>query len=129
MCVSAKIDVMGKALDYLEEALNKKTKDPLILDASIHRFEFSVDLSWEALKCCLRREGVKATTPRDCLKHAFIYNWIKDDVSWLKMLHDYALTSSSYDTYIASQIYDRLLIHHESMKQLHNFLANKFLCF
>jgi hypothetical protein len=55
MCVNAKIDVMGKALDYLEEALNKKTKDPLILDASIHRFEFSVDLSWEALKCCLLR--------------------------------------------------------------------------
>jgi nucleotidyltransferase substrate binding protein (TIGR01987 family) len=129
MCVNTKIDVMGKALDCLEEALSKSTKDLLALDASIHRFEFSVELSWEALKHCLLQEGIKTTTPRDCLKHAFVYNWIKDDVSWLRMLQDHTLASSSYDTYIASQIYNRLLTHYKSMKQLHLFLTNRFLCF
>ena len=129
MCVSTKINVMGKALECLIEALNSKTKNLLVLDAAIHRFEFSVELSWEALKCCLLQEGIKATTPRDCLKHAFLYSWIKDDVSWLKMLQDHTLASSSYDAYIASQIYTRLLTHYNLMKQLHVFLTNRFLCF
>ena len=50
------IDALGNALKRLEESLAFDLSQPLVVDACIQRFEFSIELTWKMLKkCCKRR--------------------------------------------------------------------------
>lgn len=63
---------LERALDRLGKALQEPESNPLVVDATIQRFEFSVELFWKALRRLLAAEGegVDAATPRETLKHA-----------------------------------------------------------
>ncbi|WP_448215770.1 HI0074 family nucleotidyltransferase substrate-binding subunit [Endozoicomonas sp. 2B-B] len=99
---------------------------PLVIDASIQRFEFSIELSWKTLKACLAQEGITANTPRECMQQAYAAHWFDDEKAWLSMLKDYNLTSHTYKEDLALEIYRRLPGHYQAMKALHVFLTNHF---
>ena len=69
--MKATLDSLGKALDRLEEALGQPLENPLAVDATIQRFEFTIELFWKALKRCLEFEGIDASTPRSALQQAY----------------------------------------------------------
>ena len=122
MSVDLKLESLGNALQRLGESLQYDESQPLVVDASIQRFEFSVELSWKTLKACLALEGIEANTPRECIQQAFAAHWLDDDKAWLSMLKDRNLTSHTYKENLALEIYRRLPDHHQAMQALHTFL-------
>ena len=126
MSVDLKLDALGKALQRFHESLQFEESQPLVIDASIQRFEFSIELSWKTLKACLALEGVTANTPRECLQQAFAAHWFDDEQAWLSMLKDRNLTSHTYKEDLALEIYRRLPGHYQAMRTLHTFLSSRF---
>ena len=124
MSVDLKLAALGKALQRFHESLQFDESQPLVIDASIQRFGFSIELSWKTLKACLAQEGISANMPRECMQQAFAAHWFNDEKAWLSMLKDRNLTSHTYKEDLALDIYRRLPAHYQAMKALHTFLAN-----
>jgi len=77
-------------------------------DATIQRFEYTIELYWKLLKKILLQEGVVTNAPREILKAAFQNQLIDQELSWLDMLKDRNSTSHTYDEELANNIYDRI---------------------
>ncbi|WP_257266808.1 nucleotidyltransferase substrate binding protein [Endozoicomonas sp. ONNA2] len=123
MSVDLKLDALGKALQRFHESLQYDENQPLVMDASIQRFEFCIELSWKTLKATLDQEGINANTPRECLQQAYAAYWFDDEAAWLSMLKDRNLTSDTYKKDLALAIYRRLPGHYQAMHGLYTFLA------
>ena len=78
------------------------------IDATIQRFEFTIELFWKLLKKILLSKGVSTQYPRDVLQEAYAGNLIDDEQVWLNMMNDRNQTSHSYDEELANQIYERI---------------------
>jgi nucleotidyltransferase substrate binding protein (TIGR01987 family) len=49
------------------------------IDASIQRFEFSIELSWKLLKHILESLGIQANSPKDIMRQAYANKLINDE--------------------------------------------------
>lgn len=107
MNAQLKIDALGNALKRLEESLAFDLSQPLVVDACIQRFEFSIELTWKMLKKCLAIEGIEVNTPRESIQQAYAIHWLNDESEWLSMLKDRVLTSQTYKDDLALEIYRR----------------------
>ena len=99
---------LGRALTRLEEALNEPDTNSLVIDGTIQRFEFVIELFWKAFKRILSREGIQVSTPRESIKQAYQVGWIEDEEAWLEMLRDRNETSHVYDEATARRIYESI---------------------
>ena len=122
-----KIDALGNALKRLEESLAFDLSQPLVVDACIQRFEFSIELTWKTLKKCLAIEGIEANTPRESIQQAYTIHWVNDETEWLSMLKDRVLTSQTYKDDLALEIYRRLPSHFAAMMALYQLLNTRFI--
>lgn len=78
------------------------------VDATIQRFEFTIELFWKLLKNILESKGVEVQYPKDVLREAFKGDLIHDEHLWLMMLKDRNLTSHTYDETLADVIYQHI---------------------
>lgn len=99
---------LNKALSRLEEAVERQGPDRLIIDGTIQRFEFTIEIYWKVFKRFLELEGIETKTPREALKGAFKAAWLENDDVWLKMLQDRNQTSHMYDEAQADEIYENI---------------------
>lgn len=98
-----------KALMSLSVIVNQPMReDRSNIDATIQRFEFTIELFWKLLKKILYTQGVTVQYPRDILKEAYAGGLIDDEQIWLSMLNDRNQTSHTYDEDLADQIYLRI---------------------
>jgi nucleotidyltransferase substrate binding protein (TIGR01987 family) len=95
-------------LTRLKEALDESETNSLIIDGTIQRFEFVIELYWKAFKRILDREGIQVSTPRESVKQACQVGWIEDEEAWLQMLRDRNETSPVYDEATALRIYESI---------------------
>ena len=104
-----KLENYSKALIRLEQSLSRDTKDELVLDAVIQRFEFTYELSWNLIKLYLLYNGIaEVRTPREAFKEAFATGIINEGDTWINMLDDRNLTSHTYDEIEAREIYEKI---------------------
>ena len=102
-----------KAIERLGHALSKDpSKDSIILDGTIQRFEFTFELAWKLAKAVLRYNGIDADTPRLVIKEAFKSRLIKNGDDWIDMLEDRNKTSHIYDEQQALKIYNKIKDNH-----------------
>lgn len=100
---------LEKALLALENIAFKPMQDDRVnVDATIQRFEFTIELFWKLLKAILESKGVEAQYPKDVLSEAYKGHLINDEFAWLSMLKDRNLTSHTYDAKLADEIYVRI---------------------
>jgi nucleotidyltransferase substrate binding protein (TIGR01987 family) len=100
---------LGEALDRLEEAVAEpEGANRLVIDGTIQRFEFSVELFWKTLRRALEREGIIASTPRETLRAAYAAGWLAEEALWLAMLADRNRTSHIYSHTMAREIWLRI---------------------
>ena len=124
-----RVSDLNNAISRLEESIedSKKIELSTLKDGVIQRFEFTMELSWKALKNYLNSEGVEeAITPKSTVRAAFKVGIIKNIDIWIKMLDDRNLTSHTYNQLIADEIYERIV--DEYFIELRNnfdFLKNK----
>ena len=100
---------LEKALAKLIIALNKPMEaDRTNIDASIQRFEFTIELFWKLLKRLIENLGGEVSFPKEVLKEAYRANMISNEQIWLLMLEDRNQTSHTYDEELADKIYKNL---------------------
>jgi nucleotidyltransferase substrate binding protein (TIGR01987 family) len=91
----------------LKEAV-EMDENPLSIDGTIQRFEFTFEQAWKTVQKFLRFEGVDCNSPRNCMKEAFSIGLVSDEELWLDMLDDRNMTSHIYDETQAKNIYSRI---------------------
>lgn len=120
---------LNNAINRLEEAIedSKKIELSTLKDGVIQRFEFTVELSWKALKNYLNSEGIDtAITPKSSVREAFKIEIIENVNTWIEMLDDRNLTSHIYNQLIADEIYERIVNqYYKELKNNFEFLKNK----
>lgn len=118
---------LGQALSRLKKALASPIdENRFIIDATIQRFEFSIELLWKVLKKALELEGKETNSPREALQQAYIMKWINDETFWLNMLKNRNLTSHTYKEKTADEVYQNIKIYYPEMQSLHDFIKEKF---
>jgi nucleotidyltransferase substrate binding protein (TIGR01987 family) len=111
-------DDLGRSLDRLAEALGISAEEPLAIDGTIQRFEFTFELFWKAVRRLLARQGIEANSPKAVLQQAYRLGWLDDEPKWLKVLEDRNLTSHTYREALALEIYGRIPAHHAAMREV-----------
>jgi nucleotidyltransferase substrate binding protein (TIGR01987 family) len=100
---------LTRALDRFGEALARDAAaDPIVIDAAIQRFEFSIELFWRVLQAALLRDGIAAASPRAALRAAYAQGWLAEEAVWLAMIEDRNRTSHTYREALAKLVFDRL---------------------
>lgn len=100
---------LGRAPDRLEEAVAQpEAANPLVIDGTIQRFEFALELFWKSLKRLLAAEGIETATPKETSGAAYQAHWLHDQTAWLDMLADRNRTSHVYDAAMARSIHGRI---------------------
>jgi len=70
---------LERAMTKLEEALTIAKDRELVIEGTIQRFEYVIELMWKVLKRALEYEGIHPKSPRDSLREAFRIDWIHDE--------------------------------------------------
>ena len=123
--VRQSMENLGRALERLNEALQEECNE-FMIDATIQRFEFCIELFWKTLKRQLAYEGIEATTPRETVKHAYKNDWLREETLWIDMLDDRNRTSHIYSEEMAIEIYGHIKDYHKELAQTYQFLADRY---
>jgi nucleotidyltransferase substrate binding protein (TIGR01987 family) len=101
---------LEKALSKLEAALLIPRDRELVVEGTIQRFEYVIELMWKTLKRALEFEGIHPKTPRESVKEAFKIGWLDDEDEWHDMLDSRNTTSHNYlDEELAEDNYDDIV--------------------
>lgn len=97
------------------------------IDATIQRFELTIELFWKLLKRILASKGIEVLYPKDVLRQAYAGKLIDNEDAWLNMLRDRNLTSHTYNEDLADEIYGNIRGYYpiikatfDKLKQLHD---------
>ncbi len=116
-----------KALSALEIMIDEPMhKNRMNIDATIQRFEFSIELFWKLLQKILVSKGEELVYPRDVLRAAYKGKLINDEQAWLAMANDRNLTSHTYNEELADTIYHNIKKYYPIMKQTYAALATNY---
>ena len=118
---------LKKAIDRLREALEVPRTDPLVVEGTIQRFEFVIEIFWKALKRALEYEGIVVKTPRESLKQAFAAGWLSDETAWLDMLDTRNTTSHLYlHEDLVEEAYDDIIKNFPELERTYEFLRDRY---
>ena len=86
------------ATERLKEAL-QETENDIIIDGTLHRFEFTFELAWKTMKDYLEYSGIieGIGSPREIIKTAFANGIIEDGEKWINMMLARNSLSHLYD--------------------------------
>jgi nucleotidyltransferase substrate binding protein (TIGR01987 family) len=101
-------------------------ENPLAIDATIQRFELTIELFSKALKYLLDHEGIETTTPRNALQEAYRAGWLQNEEAWLQMLRDQNETSHTYDEAKAREIDAHIRANVPELRRSYAFLLDRF---
>lgn len=94
------------ATERLKEALQEKEND-IVIDGTLHRFEFTFELAWKTMKDYLEYSGIidGVGSPREIIKTAFENGIIEDGEEWIKLMLARNSLSHLYDEEKSREIY------------------------
>jgi nucleotidyltransferase substrate binding protein (TIGR01987 family) len=117
---------LGDALDRLSDILAAPVdKDRFIIDGTIQRFEFCIELFWKNFKNLLELEGKEALSPKQAVAQAYQMKWFDQEALWLSMLNDRNITSHTYKKYKADAVYQRIKTYYPEMRATYELLTRR----
>jgi nucleotidyltransferase substrate binding protein (TIGR01987 family) len=117
----------GKALGSLElMAAEPMQANRGNIDATIQRFEYTIELFWKLLKRVLQSLGREVVYPKDILREAYAGKLIGDEDIWLQMLQDRNLTSHTYNEELADSIYQNIKGYLPTLRTTYGELHHRF---
>lgn len=109
MNTDERVTEFTRAVARLGEALALSANNPLGVDASIQRFEFTIELAWKCLRDILLRDhAIETSSPKTTMQQAFRVFLVDDETLWLAMLRDRNLSAHTYREALAREIFARL---------------------
>lgn len=115
-----KIDQFEAASQSLQELFNE-TKSLIVRDATIQRFEYTVEAFWKMLKVYLLEvEGIDAASPKSVMREARNAKLFSDrDVALaLQMIDDRNISTHLYNEDMAEQVYQNVAQYFDFMQQV-----------
>ena len=112
------------SLTRLKEVLDAEDT-PFNRDASIQRFEFTVELGWKCIQSFMQGQNISCRSPNECLKEAFKFELVEDDPIWLEMLKDRNLTSHTYQEATAMAVLKKVPGYLNKLMELKNALIKE----
>jgi nucleotidyltransferase substrate binding protein (TIGR01987 family) len=72
------IENLERALSRLKNAINTPLSEQsdLLIDGTIQRFDFCIELFWKMLKRALLESGIESGTPREAIQKACQAKWL-----------------------------------------------------
>lgn len=101
-------------------------QDSLLIDGTIQRFEFCIELFWKMLRRALLENGIETGTPREAIQKAYQAKWLNDEKLWIRMLQDRNRTSHVYEEEVAQEIFRRVPEYYEVMNKALAEIQRKF---
>ena len=97
---------LASATERLKEALQENEND-IVIDGTLHRFEFTFELAWKTIKDYLEYSGIieGIGSPREIIKTAYANGIIEDGEEWIKMMLARNSLSHLYDEEKSREIY------------------------
>ena len=103
----------NNALEKLEESLKETSQDfddttmQVIIDGTLHRFEFTFELAWKTIKDYLEYMGItnKTGSPRENIQAAFKQGIIDDGEIWIEIMLSRNELSHLYNEKTSRKIY------------------------
>lgn len=94
-----RINSFLQAYTTFQEVLKEPfLSNAIMRDASIQRFEYTVDAGWKALKEVLREQfGIEVASPITAFREAFAQNLISKNDRWIDMVKARNETSHIYN--------------------------------
>lgn len=112
------IENLKRAFSRLGDAIKTPAEqNSLLIDGTIQRFEFCIELFWKMLRRALLESGVESGTPREASQKAYQAKWLNDEQLWIQMLQDRNRASRVYEEEIAQEIFSRVPQYYEIMSQ------------
>jgi len=113
------VENLKRALSRLAEAIDTPVtyQNSLVIDGTIQRFEFCIELFWKLLRRALLESGVESGTPREAIQKAYQAKWLNDEKLWVQMLQDRNRTSHMYEEEVAQDIFSRVPQYYEIMRK------------
>ena len=106
--LEAIIEQFQKALSRLKEVLAMETTD-VVRDSAIQRFEFTLDLSWKALKAYLQEsKGIICASPKECFREGYKQGIIGYDEEWIDIVDMRNETTHMYNEKMAQGVFEKL---------------------
>ncbi len=103
------------ALNKLEESLENipneiETTLQVLIDGTLHRFEFTFELAWKTIKDYLEYMGItnKVGSPRENIQLAYKQGIIEDGEIWIEIMLARNELSYLYDEQTFRKIYDNI---------------------
>ena len=89
---------LANATTRLKEALQENEND-IVIDGTLHRFEFTFELAWKTIKDYLEYSGIVdgIGSPREIIKTAYTNGIIEDGENWIRMMLARNSLSHLYD--------------------------------
>lgn len=111
-------ETYAAALKSLKEALDTPYSE-LVRDATIQRFEYSVELSWKTLKRFLKVVyEVDEAAVRELFRKAERFGLITSAANWIVYLEKRNLTSHTYNEHTAQDVFNAVRPFYEDAIQL-----------
>ena len=97
------------ALDRLQEAIQQEPTE-IVIDGTLHRFEFTFELAWKLIKSYLEYMEVAETTgsPRETIQNGFKQGIIENGEEWINMMLSRNSLSHIYDEKTSREIYNKI---------------------
>ncbi len=120
--------ILGRAINRLEDVIQHPQINEIdyMRDATIQRFEFTIELFWKVLKKVLSYEKVESTTPRDVISKAYQYELIHGENVWLNMLDDRNNTSHAYKEEESKIIFEHIKTYLPVFMETYKNLEEKY---
>jgi nucleotidyltransferase substrate binding protein (TIGR01987 family) len=127
MELKSKLESLESALARFKEMFEYSLEEwPPTLDATIHRFEFSFELTWKTMQFVLKtQEGLNPNSPREVFRKAYALGWISNEYEWMQMLTDRNLSIHTYPAELASDLFVRLKDHYAELARVYQLLAQR----
>jgi nucleotidyltransferase substrate binding protein (TIGR01987 family) len=114
-------------MNKLEDAVKIPRDRELVVEGTIQRFEYVVELMWKTLKRALEYEGFHPKTPLDSVKLAFQAGWLHDEDVWRDMIDSRNTTSHTYlDEEMAEDNYDDIVKVTPILRGAVSFLRSRY---
>lgn len=121
-----KIATAKQALAALDEAL-QMPKNTIVRDASIQRFEFSVEVIWKMAQAYLRlKEGLDLASPKQVFRSCFNLGLLNEQQTKtsLNMIDDRNLTVHTYNEELSEKIFNNIKKYAQIMHVLLEAISN-----
>ena len=119
---------LSNVLASLEDACSSSMDDKrLAVDATIKRFQYSIELFWKYFKRIFEIFGREVSLPKAIMQEAYTNNLISNEKIWVEMILDRNQTSHTYKKELADEIYFRIRNYYViGIREVFNRLSKEF---